>query len=61
MPAIFKSQDPSYQGPERRLCERRGGSDRRESIRLDAAERERRQVFSRRGKDQDVWQDFRPD
>ncbi len=60
MPAVFESRDPTYQGIEKRTVVRRINSDRRESIRLDASETERRKIFGRRNTDHDIWQEFRP-
>jgi len=61
MPAVFESHDPTYQGLERRDCERRLNHDRRLSIRLNTTETERRHVAGRRKQDHDIWPDYRPE
>lgn len=60
MPAVFESRNPTYQGIEKRTLARRINNDRRESIRLDASETERRNILGRRNTDNDIWQEFRP-
>lgn len=55
---MFEARNPRYRGPERRNHPRRGVSDRRQTIRFEPGNDDRRQVLGRREEDltAHVWQ-----
>ncbi|MFK7731250.1 MAG: hypothetical protein AB8B48_06475 [Pseudomonadales bacterium] len=55
---MFEARNPSYRGPERRGHPRRGASDRRQTIRFEPGNDDRRQIVGRREDDlaAHVWQ-----
>ncbi|OZG73357.1 hypothetical protein BTA51_10005 [Hahella sp. CCB-MM4] len=55
MAAIFEAQDLSYAGPERRGYHRRQKADRRNSIRFEPDNPDRRQSSGRRKSDLSGW------
>ncbi len=55
MRATFESQDPHYNGMDRRLIQRRKLADRRISVRFEPDKEDRRQIQGRRTHDGDSW------
>ncbi|TQV66501.1 hypothetical protein FKG94_27090 [Exilibacterium tricleocarpae] len=54
----FNQDENDYRGPERRFYQRRQLKDRRQSIRFELLNGDRRQNNGRRGPDLDHWRQY---
>jgi hypothetical protein len=52
-----EAEPSEYNGPERRVCDRRSGSDRRGEVRFEGGKEDRRSGRDQR-KDNITWDDF---